>query len=516
MMQLIRDKAQGVVSWVIVGIIALVFASWGAGGFRTPNSSQLLAKVRGQAIYASEVDNVYSRWLESVSAQKGFNPALLNPVLIKQQITKSLAEQQAIISLLTSYHLRISDTVLMDVIRNNQYFQDDGKFSVEKYKQYLDRIRLSDAAFEQIRRNDLLANQAQHIIVDSSFSLNTEVNRLIAIENQKRSFNYMIVSPANYESAIKVSDAEIEEYYSKNKEKFVLPEKVSLEYVELSLDDLSGKTQVSEQEARDYFNKNLQLFAVKDFNKARKTVENSFKRDAAERLFSAKGEELANLAFEHPQSLTVVSEKLNLPIKTTAYFDKNGGSGITSLQEIINAAFSESVLVQQHNSDLIRISDDSYVVIHLKDRQPDQQQTLAEARSKIIKLLQVNDADLKAKQVTEQLIDELKKTKTPKQAWKTVSNASRSEKSMDPVLLRNIFSMPKPDASPSAASFKLPNGDYAVVVITKVTDGILDNSIDSNRHEMFAREAGIMNGNLQYSLLQASLIQRAKIKYMFD
>jgi len=517
MMQLIRDKAQGIVSWVIVGIIALVFCSWGVSGFVSQGQSQVVAKVRGRTITANEVDTIYNRWLAYVSTQKGFNPALVNPKVIKEQITKSLADQFAVVGMLKYYGFGVSDQFLIEALRTNSDFQQDGKFSLDKYKDYLARINMDEAGFEEVRRNDLLVNQAQQVVVNSVFALTSEVDQLLAIKDQTRSFGYTIVPAAKYESAVKISDDEVAAYYEKNKEFFVLPEKISLEYLELSLDDLIGQKQISEQEARDYYNKNAQLFSVKDFNQARKTVEKILKREAAEHLFSSKGEELANLTFENPQSLAVASEKLHLPIKSTDYFGKDGGAGIASLQEVKNAAFGEAVLVQKHNSDLIRISDDSYVVVRLKDRKPQKQQDLAEVRLPIVKSLKMLGAQEQAKQASEQVLAELKQGKTPN-GWKSFSGVGRDAKAVDTNLLSRIFAVARPNKGQAATtvSFKLPSGDYAVVALTKVTDKVTEKNADSNLHEMIAKQVAAADGNLQYLLLQASLVKQAKIEYNLD
>jgi hypothetical protein len=58
MLQLVRDKAKGVISWIILSLIFIVFASWGVKGFSAKKSDRVVALVDGKKVYYSEISKI--------------------------------------------------------------------------------------------------------------------------------------------------------------------------------------------------------------------------------------------------------------------------------------------------------------------------------------------------------------------------------------------------------------------------------------------------------------------------
>ncbi len=626
-MQEIRDKAQGVVAWVIVAMIAFVFCFWGVSSYFGGGSSNVFAVVGNREITLEEVDAIYNRTLRLAAQQKEFDISQLNPAHIKQQIALSMARQAALIASLKAAGLVMSDEMLVENIRTNNNLQEDGKFSMRLYKEYLARMGVNEAEFEATMRDELLLNMVNLSIVESSFITKGETERIIALKNQKRDFGYAVVSAAKFLPSLKIDEAGIAEYYAKHKEQYVTPDKVQLEYLELSIDDLMQQVPVTEAKLQEYYQANQQAFSepeiiqvrhimintpkgddqtsieqahkkidaiyeelqhganfagvakqvsddkqsadsggdlgwvnkndalppevfalpngaytkpieldygwhifqrvaskgggVKDYAAVKSAVLQRYKHDAAERLFSAKGEELANLAFENPTSLAVASDKLQLPIKTTEYFTKHGGLGIAQSNNVVHAAFSDDVFNASHNSELVRVSDDIYVVIRVKDKQPSHQQTLAEVHATIEKHLALLAASEKAKAVGDGMLTLMKEGVAPnkvaaeqKFTWRAQSKVERDSTSTPQMILQRVFTMPKPTTAFGTLGFGLPNGDYVVIALTKVADGIVENSADSNLLETVGKQVANMQGKLEFASLQDALITQAHIKYI--
>lgn len=630
MMQVIRDKAHGVVAWVIVAMIAFVFCFWGVSSYLAPSSSPWLAKVNSRKITVAQVDDVYDRWLRYNSMQKDFDAKKIDSALIKQQITRAMAQQMAMVSSLQHDGFTISESMVIDSIRSNPQLQENGEFSIQKYKEALSQMNVDEATFETVHREELLLNQIQLAILTSSFSTPSEAAHIIAIKDQKRDFGYTIIPAAKYSSSAKISAQAIEEFYNAHKSQFMMPEKVQLEYIELSVNDLIKQLPITDAKLHEYYENNLQSFndpkvirlqhimisapkgsdadrngeafqkieaiysklqsgadfaeiakkesedkpsavsggnlgwvskndsypievfelkvngdytkpvqsdygwhvfmlaetkggGVKGFDSVKSAVLERYKREAVEQLFSSKAEELANLTFENPTSLGVASEKLHLPIATTKFFTRQGGNGIAASANVLNAAFSDTVLIQQHNSDLIRLSDDSYVVIRIKEKQPEQEQPLESVQADIgahLKLIAGRDI---AKKSGDDLIISIKQDNNPSNAssklqlqWKTLNKVERDTKGIDPLILQHAFAMSKPtgDKQPSVAGFGMPNGDYVVMALNSVVDASLPHSEDSDLIDTMTKQIAVVQGRLEFAAMQNALLEQAKIKYL--
>lgn len=630
MMQVIRDKAQGIVAWVIVGIVAFVLCFWGVSGYISDGSNPVLAKVNGHVITAAEVDDIYNRWLRFNSSQPGFDPSKVNADMVKQQIVMSLAQQAGFLNSLRRDGLQVSEAMVLETIKNKAEFQKDGKFSIEAYKQLLAQLDIPESEFERLVRDELLVNQIQLAILMSSFSTQQQTEQAIALRNQKRNFGYTVIPVSKYLNTAKVDDAAVENYYQQHKLDFVVPEKVQLEYVELSLDDVMRNLSVSDEKLREYYQANIQSFSepklvhvrhimitatkdsaadkdgsalkeidavyaklqqgasftdlakeysedkesavkggdlgwvnknddyptevfslqnkgdytnpvqsnygwhifqlvdskggnAKSFAAVKDTVMQRYKREMAETLFSKQGDEMATLAFENPTSLAAVSDKLNLPIKTTGYFTKDGDAGIAESPNVLKAAFSDDVFKEKHNSDLVRLNDDTYVVLRIKDIQPAHEQSIETVQPQIRKILQIAAAKEQAKSVGNELITAIKETNNPNRVvsgkglqWNVKNNVERDSQNVERAVLRGAFSIPKPAAGEpyTISGFSLANGDYVVVALTSVQNGTVEKNEDSNLLETVGQQIATMEGKLEFSVLQQALIERAKIKYM--
>lgn len=261
---------------------------------------------------------------------------------------------------------------------------------------------------------------------------------------------------------------------------------------------------------------------TKDYDKVKNVVAARYKRDTAERLFSATGTDLANLSYENPNSLQEASEKLKLPIQTSDYFTADAGAGIASSKNVRNAAFSDEVLGQQHNSDLIRISDDAYIVLRVSDTQPERQKPLNEVKDQIAAGLKMQAAANKAKEAGEAMLKQIKEGVPASKAaaqlkldWKSLQAAARDNKVTPGPILQHAFMIERPttDNPIAVGGFQLPNGNFAVVAVTKVVNGVFDAKIEQISEEALKKQLSAIQGRLEFESLQAALIAKAKIKY---
>ena len=120
------------------------------------------------------------------------------------------------------------------------------------------------------------------------------------------------------------------------------------------------------------------------FEQARDQIEQDLKNELAENQIYDLAENLANIAYEQPDSLLPASEQLGLKIHTSDWFTRSKGEGIAENAAVRQASFSDDVLQQNRNSDAIELGDNRMLVLHLKEHQAAQQQPLEEVRERII------------------------------------------------------------------------------------------------------------------------------------
>lgn len=93
-------------------------------------------------------------------------------------------------------------------------------------------------------------------------------------------------------------------------------------------------------------------------------------------------EEFANLAYE--ESLDMLADQLDLKIQTSDFFS-NGTNQYD--QAFVSAAFSEAVIEEGENSDVIELGQNKFVVLSLSSLQPERQKELNEVEVQIVATL---------------------------------------------------------------------------------------------------------------------------------
>ena len=147
---------------------------------------------------------------------------------------------------------------------------------------------------------------------------------------------------------------------------------------------------------------------VKDFEEVRGELVEQVKRERAELEMFETSEELRNIAYEQPDSLDPAADALGLNLEVSEWFTRTEGTGIAENPAVRAAAFSDELLQQEFNSDVIQIDDGHLVVLRKNQFQAAEQLQLAEVKAEITEKLLALKSTAKAQGFAEELIKELK------------------------------------------------------------------------------------------------------------
>jgi len=211
-------------------------------------------------------------------------------------------------------------------------------------------------------------------------------------------------------------------------------------------------------------------------------AEKLYRRQQADKQYFDELEQLNTIAYEQADSLVPAADAVGLEVKTTEPFSRVGGDDdVTSNGKVITAAYSEEVKKSGLNSSAIEISPDASVVIRVKKVIDEKQQTLAEVKVDIEKILK-REAGVKAsaelaKKLHEQLLKGDQKMADLKKDGVEFSNVGwleRENRRLLPQLTQAIFKATKPkDGQPTYTTYALPTGDSVVIEILRVKEGAL-------------------------------------------
>jgi peptidyl-prolyl cis-trans isomerase D len=214
----------------------------------------------------------------------------------------------------------------------------------------------------------------------------------------------------------------------------------------------------------------------KSFEAAKEQISKEYALHEATSRFGQMAEELQNIVYEQPTTLQPAADAVGLKIVSTEWFTRAGGEGITSKRPFIDSAFTEDVLLEGLNSEVVETEDDTLVALRLLEHREPRQKALEDVSDEIKQILIAQGSrDLVAKQAEEIKQDLRSANKTLAQVaeeqglqlteHESVARSGNTE--LPPELLSAVFR----SSMSSTDSVELTNGDYAIFSIRKVQAG---------------------------------------------
>ena len=271
MLQSIHDKVKGILGIIIVIFIGLVFGLWGIGDYLTGATEKYAARVGDIEISQSEFEQALARQRQRLEEMfKGQIPD--SPAFekgMKEQVLEQLISQRVLLKATHEEGFRVADPVLAHKIRSMQAFQQDGQFDSVAYQAIVQSQGMSIREFENRFRSDLRVQQLQQAIMGSAIVGKAELNILNRIMQQSRDIRYLQFDDSQFMASVEVSEEEIEDYFERNKARFMHPETVTVSYVELSYDDIAEDIPVDEEAVRRLYDEYVASIASASQRKAR-------------------------------------------------------------------------------------------------------------------------------------------------------------------------------------------------------------------------------------------------------
>ncbi len=123
------------------------------------------------------------------------------------------------------------------------------------------------------------------------------------------------------------------------------------------------------------------------FEEAREEILAEYIERETESMYIEISERLIDLVFEDDTTLEPLSRDLGLDIRTTEPFGRSGGAGIAANRHVVEAAFSDMVLLDGTVSDPIELDRNHMVVLKIDEHFPAEPRPLAAVSEAIRQLL---------------------------------------------------------------------------------------------------------------------------------
>lgn len=268
MLQNIRNNIQGTMAKVIIGIIIVPFALFGiesifSGGGAGTNAA---AKVNGEEISEHDLQRAIAVQKQQLLSQMGenFDPDTINDDLIRGPALDNLIKQELIVQAAKEENLSVSEQRLNTNIVESTYFQTEGVFDADRYRDVLAGSGLTPTTYLSLLRKEHLTKQIVSGLASSGFVTPKEIELAASLSQQSRDFEYLVIDVPAIEEKVEFSDEDINAYFNERKASFQTTEQINLAYLELDKDKMVNEIDIDEDAVREQYQLEVESFEAKE------------------------------------------------------------------------------------------------------------------------------------------------------------------------------------------------------------------------------------------------------------
>ena len=203
-------------------------------------------------------------------------------------------------------------------------------------------------------------------------------------------------------------------------------------------------------------------------------IEADLLREKALNTFYGLQEQMAALAFEVPDTLEDVANAIGATVMETTFFQAQQLPAAVAYPQIEGIAFSDELVFERVNSELLQINDDKVMVVRVADHKPARTLQLDEVREGIVAQLtrdkQQEAATTWAQSVQAELLAEGNADEALEQKslqWTAVESVQRSNNELDQAIIEAGFRL-APSETGNTDVVNLMNGNVALVKLNAV------------------------------------------------
>ncbi|MFN2328891.1 MAG: SurA N-terminal domain-containing protein [Chromatocurvus sp.] len=246
------------------------------------------------------------------------------------------------------------------------------------------------------------------------------------------------------------------------------------------------------------------------FEELRAELEQQIQRGDARRDLLLAVEQLRDLVF-NAEDLSRPAEEMGLDVETSTNVRRGNQQGIFGNQALQSAIFSEDVLELRHNSEVVEIDPDRFIVVHVDNYSAPEAQPLEQVRDRIATVIAADRARDGSSQEARDIIARLETGETMEQVandlnhdWQLELGTTRSSGRLPQAVSQRGFALPGPQDKPLRDTARAGNGDLYVVELSRVRPGklaILDTEQRARLSDSVASEyAGMVQRHFEKRL----------------
>ncbi len=496
-------KSLSPILWIIIAtFIIAIFAVWGgAGRLGESRQANFIIQVGSRELTAPEFAQILQQRITDMKSQyPDLKADLIRQLNLPQQMLQQLVQQYLLLDIARQMGLKASDEEIRQKIVSYPVFQREGQFvGFKEYQQILDWNHIAVDRFEQSLAEEILLEKVIRLLTAGCAVSENEVWENYKNQNDSAKIEYLVATVDKIQLDSSPAEAELQNYFDKNKEKYRVAERRQGKYVFLKTDDLKKEMTISDAEIEKYYQDNINQFKEPAKIKVSRIYLPYTEADKQQIL--NQGEQL--------KTRLEAGEDFGQLARTYSKDDKasNGGDwGFYDWQNLSPAEIQAANQLEPGQLSTVIDLGQAVAILKVTEKMPEITRSLAEVKAMIQNQLMEDKARDKASQRMDNL------AKVAKKAKKLEEAARREGLSLqDTGWLKNGDPLPAVDSSGAVSQvlFELKEGEISSPVFTYEGVAVVQFTQKDPEHQASLDE---VKDQVREDLIKEKKVELAKAK----
>src|SRR5256885_972894 len=186
-----------------------------------------VATVNGESIPLARYQQRYQAFMEAYARiyRDRFSPELAERLGLPQQVVNELIQEALIVQRAGAEGLLVTDEELNAQIQAVPAFQENGRFALKRYQEYVRRRGLAAAAFENEMRRELTRMKVEQAVRGGVKVTPAEVEHAFVLRREEARAAWALVEFGPLVAAASASDDDLGKYLGAHPDEFRQPER---------------------------------------------------------------------------------------------------------------------------------------------------------------------------------------------------------------------------------------------------------------------------------------------------
>jgi peptidyl-prolyl cis-trans isomerase D len=219
-----------------------------------------VASVNGETIPLERYQRRYQAYLDAYSRvyRDRFSPELAEQLGLPQQAVNDLVQEALVVQRARAEGLEVTDEELNAQIQVVPAFQDNGRFSLRLYQDFLKRRGTSAGNFEADVRRELTRMKVETTVKSGIKVSDAELEQAFVSRREEARAAWALIDVGALAATATASDDDVQAYLKDHSAEFKQPERRRIQYVALAPKDF--RPQLAEADVEKYYTEHIKEF----------------------------------------------------------------------------------------------------------------------------------------------------------------------------------------------------------------------------------------------------------------